>query len=333
MNFNPKIKIALILAGGLVIVSFVLLLLTGEKTKPTPETTTINIPAFQRELNPPPAEAEISPALQQTINIYRLSNIDRARLQNFFQPVANDLDITSATEAIEIDGQPHLFWANSPNFLTVNTLSGTFIVDWHEHPPTGAKISEADSLLFSRNWLNKYQLIKDNWLVTTEYFADIDGETIPQKNSVGADVYLFSFSPTIDGLPIFNTQTTEKTAPVSVMIDAFGNILSVNYQLPSLFFAEQLTTETNQQTVLTSQQIEQSIAAGKPVITAITFLNGNFAPSNSKIANLSYRQTTLGYSNDITAGYFVPVFQLAGSGTLESGESVIVTAYLSALAQ
>jgi len=174
-------------------------------------------------------------------------------------------------------------------------------------------------------------LISDGAQHQVKYFKNVNDEMTAITDSNQAEVYLFSFAPTLNNLPIFTTDSLDE--PVSVTINQSGNIMTLYYRLPALFFTQDPRPASSQKPVLSLKQINQQIADKKPVITQVNFSDGRFAPSTANLNNLTYQKITLGYSNDFSLGYFLPVFQLKGAAKLDGGENVEVTSYLPALAE
>lgn len=330
LKTRKKLVIAITL-GVLIIILLLLPSKTPKTTEPLPPQ--INIPAFNPNVNPT-AEADLPPETQpKTVAVFEPVKWDRSQFMEFFDPIATDLKFSGLPEDITIDKIPHLFWQNSPSFLTVNLTTGGFNLDLHfpDLAASSDQVPETDALLFTQNWLSQYNLTTADTQHQTRYFTNVNNELVPTSDPSLAQVYLFSFTPAINNLPIFTTDSFD--APITVTVDKYGNIVSIYYRLPTLFFAQKQEVASQQKPVLTLKQINQAIADKQPVITAVNFSDGNFAPSTANLNHLSYNQITLGYSNDFSLGYFLPVFQLTGTATLDGGESVIVTAYLPALAE
>jgi hypothetical protein len=329
LKTRKKLVVAVIL--GIVIV--ILIALPAKKSTPgTPsQPTQINIPALNPSIKPEAkTQLETIPEIK-TVTVFESVKFTEEQILSFFNPIANEFKFSTNQEKIDIDRALHFYWESPPNFLTVNINTAAFTLDLHQPIASGSsRVSEIDALLFAQNWLQGKKLIDENIKVKTEYFQDSFNELVPISGSVPVDIYLFSFYPTINNLPIFTTRSYD--APITVTINKYGNIVSLYYRLPSLFFANQPKLKQVQKTILSAKQIQEKISNKEATIFSVTDADGKFVASTENLNNLTYRKVTLGYSNDFSLGYFLPVFQLMGEATLDNGDRVNVTAYLPALA-
>ena len=265
----------------------------------------------------------------QKVDVYQISSPTQDQLGNLFNPIAQEFNFPNAPQKIDINKIPSLFWNNSPNFLTVNLLSGSFTLDLH--PQISASLSnlaEIDAVNIAKNWLLKNKLITENAQFQALPIEDKIGDLY--KGPLAQDWQIF-FYPTLDNLPIFTPNSID--APISVIITSQGNLYSVYYRLPSILFTDSNSVKTVGHPILSSDQIQQAIKNKQPTITRITFTNGRFASSTTNLKAVNYNKIVLGYANEATNGQLPPLFQLTGSAQLDSGETVTVTAYLPALAE
>lgn len=318
----------------LLIVLFVIIVLLiipfKKKSQPPPENLSdIHLEALNPSLKPTATFDQI--ALKQPekqIVVYQIPAPSQDQLTNLFNPIAREFNFSNSPENININKTPSLFWNNAPNFLTVNLQSSSFTLDYHpQSASSSAKLAEIDAINIAKNWLLKYQLIFEDAKSESSAIEDKLGDSYPEGAAPNYQIY---FYPTLNNLPIFTPNSID--APISVIITPQGNIYSVYYRLPAILFTNLQSLKTSNHSILSSAQINQAIKDKNPIITRLTFSDGKFAPSTSNLKTVNYTQITLGYSNEITNNQILPIFQLTGTGTLDNGATVTVTAYLPALA-
>lgn len=328
LKTRKKLVLAIIL--GLLIVILVMLPGAKKKTAEPNPNEQIKIPALNQDINPQPSVA-IKTLLQiKQVRVFEPLKFSRDQIADFFDPIADELNFPNNPQTINIDQIPHLYWENSPNSFAVDLITGSFSLDLKKDAASSSKVSETDALLFAKNWLINHRMISNETIYETSYFQDINYELSVTDNPDQADVYTFYFFPTINNLPIFITDSFDP--PISVTVNKFGKITSISYRLPALFFANKPELKQSQKQILSTKQIEEKINNKQAVIFSVTDTDGTFISSTENLNNLTYQKIELGYSNDFSLGYFLPMFQLTGIATLDTGETVTVTAYLPALA-
>lgn len=329
LKTRKKLVLAIIL--GLLIV--ILAILPGAKKKtvePNPNKQ-IKIPAFNQNINPQPSAA-IKTLLQiKQVQVFEPLKFNQGQIADLFYPIADELKFPNNPQTINIDQAPHLYWENSPNSFAVDLITNSFSLNLKKNVSSSGQVSETDALLFAKNWLINHRMISNETAYETSYLQDINYELSVTDNPDQADAYMFSFFPTINNLPIFITDSFDP--PISVTVNKFGNITSISYRLPALFFANQPELKQTQKPILTTKQIETKINNKEAVIFSAIDADNMFIPSTKNLNNLTYTKIELGYSNDFSLGYFLPMFRLTGTGTLDDGSTVAVTAYLPALAE
>lgn len=329
LKTRKKIVLAIIL--GLLIVILAILPGVRKKTVEPNPNEQIKIPAFNQDINPQPSAA-IKTLLQiKQAQVFEPTKFSREQIADLFDPIADELKFPNNPQTINIDQVPHLYWENSPNSFAVDLITGSFSLNLKKNATLSSQVSETDALLFAKNWLINHRMISDETAYETSYYQDINYELSVTDNPDQADAYIFSFFPTINNLPIFITDSFDP--PISVTVNKFGNITTLSYRLPALFFANQPELKQSQKSILSAKQIEEKINNKQAVIFSVTDADGIFISSMENLNNLTYKKVELGYSNDFSLGYFLPVFRLTGTAELDNGKNVIVTAYLPALAE
>lgn len=268
----------------------------------------------------------------KTVPVAQVNAPSKDSLQNFFQPIANDLKLgTSAT----ITPSSELQWINGSDYLKVNQQSGQFNLKIHsQNPNTQNPINEIDAVSIAKNWLEKYQLIAPETPYKTSYLESSDNELQPVNEFTPGVYFQFNFSPTINKFPIFSSY--QNPSPIIVVVTNQGEIFYISYQLPAIFYHDYLNGPSSlssaQIPIKSPQEVGEEIKKGLAVITAIATSSGQSLSTDSQIKTVDYQSINLGFKFESAQSSFLPIFQLLGTGTLEDSTTVQVTAYLSAIA-
>lgn len=336
----PQSKKRLVLA--LIILLIITLLFFISKPPPTTDQQFGTLPqpsitSFSEFLKPleSTSDAPSLPADKTTIAVYQLPTPSNFELQDFLNPIATEFNFTQPAEETTFNSTPHLLWNIGPNYLALNLQTGQFYLKLKPQLSSGStNIIESDAFQIANRWLINHQLLPSNSSYKATYLKAYDSQFELTPDAGAADIYQFHFFPTINNLPIFSTQLQD--SPVTVAVTNQGNIIEIDYQLPTLFYSDYLKNNSLQASTYplkTQAQLSQEITQGLPIIASSQLSPGKYPASTTNIKKASYEQITLGYQADPNQNLLLPVFQLKGTAVLEDGITTQITAYLPAATQ
>lgn len=343
MPIKPK-KLLIIFLLIFVLLTVVAVLIN--RPSPSPKTGSYPRPSYQpfftQTTQPEIDFKELSkqdlPA--NTAEVITIPNYTKEQIVVFFQPIIKAYQLSAVTD--ESEAQEYLVWTNQTDSLQVNAATAQFSFKHSQVPSNSTNyINEVDALNLAKNWLNQYKLIPEGTSYQTTYLKSTGYELEPISET-GPGVYFeFNFFPKLAQFPIWPTYE-QSLSPVSIIVTNQGEIFYVSYQLPAIFYSQFIQSnqdlnrlQTSKQLLKTPPQINQAINSNQATITLSETAPGVPQSSISSLQKVNYSQPILGYQfvtlNQLNQ--FLPVFQLQGTATLDSGETVNVIAYLPALAK
>lgn len=328
-------KKKIVIIAGLFLVLVLILVFFGKRTPQLQSTLPQpSFPAyFPVQPQPEISFGDLNKVKQKQLAVYQLPKTDRQILIDFFNPIASDLQVKITNESTNPD---YLSWGNPEKQLSVKLTTGQFTLKISPQLPNrGLSINEADALIIARNWLNKYKLIDPQTQADVSYLTSDGSELSPTTIKSEGVFFQFNFRPGLDTYPFFPNNLRD--GPISVTVTNMGEIFYINYQLPVLFYAQWLINpkflSSNNFPIKTTEQINQAITQNQAIIVFSQTENGQAQTSTAKITQVNYKTTVLGYQSQPHNNLIIPIFQLTGTGILEDGTVVTVTAYLPAMAE
>lgn len=326
-----KKKLVLIAAAIILTLTLILLIL--------PKTQTPSSVALPQSSIKPYYTAASSPAVNfnqlssflpaKALPIFIVPMPDQNQLIRFFQPIADGLKLQVNPKTIIINSVSFLSWADPNSYLNVNLETGQFSLKLGlSSAVKTADINEIDALNVARTWLEKSNLISSESSSVTSYLDKKGQELSPQASPSPGSYFQFDFTPKFNNQPVFST-LEHSFSPVTIIVSNQGQIFYVNFQLPVLSLdSDSLNSQVIK--LKTLAQINQEVAANKPIITLAESQPGIYQAGLGQPKNINYQQIIPGYQfvRRENQNLFLPILQLKGTADLDNKQQVYLTAFL-----
>lgn len=271
----------------------------------------------------------------KTAVVYQTTTPAADELISFFSKLRQDFNLANDPTTTSINSVSHFVWIGQSGYLDVNSHTGQFNFKPATVGKTTTIINRIQALDIAKNFLLKYRFLSSFDKYEIFYLKSSGYQLQSVAESANPDIFRFYFYPEINQLPTYSINY--EPSPIMIDIDNSGDIFQINYQLPVLTMmqlsASQHTLKTTTHSIKSETQIASEIKNNQPIITSVQISSGTYAASTAVFKNINYQQIALGYQFDSGLNQLTPVFRLQGTGTIEDGTNMTVTAYLPALAE